>query len=60
MGKKNVKYFKDYKDLKNKLEQMKNEHKDKQKNIDNEISKKNQQNDYIRNNWSNTNVKRAS
>ena len=48
--KKAVKYYEEYKDLKEKLEQKKNEYSNKQKNINNEKSKNIQENDKIQNN----------
>ena len=47
--KKAIEYYKEYKDLKAKLEQKKNEFKKRQNNIDNEISKNKQENDNIKN-----------
>ena len=51
--KKAVEYFNEYKDLKTKLEQKKSEYVKKQKNIDNEISKNQQENENIKNNLQN-------
>ena len=51
--KKAVEYFNEYKDLKAKLEQKKTEYVKKQKNIDNEISKNQQENEIIKNNLQN-------